>query len=335
MANTQIADIYNPLTFSRRVQLMQTELNAFNAAGVSVLDGLIRNQAAQGGNIGEMPQFNGITTSEPNIGTDDPSDVAVPDKIAKATQVYRLNAANNAWNTMNLARDLALEDPLGAITNRVAHYWATHEQSLVINSAAGVLADNVANDGGDMVETVYDDIVTPLDANKISGSAVVDAVQTLGDHKTNIVAIAMHSKPHADLQKLGLLVDNFDPQSGAVRYQTYLGYRVIVDDSLPVTAGTNSPKYTSILFGNGAFGYAPVMPVIPSELDSTPLAGNGAGMETLVSRNHSIYHPYGFQCQGGAWADPGGGTYAELATATTWQRVIPRKNIALAFLETN
>jgi len=337
MATVQIADIYNPLTFNSKTQEAQIELNAFNQSGISVFDAVLENQFRTGGNIGELPQFNGLAMSEPNIGNDVPTDLVTPLNIASKTQIARINAANQHWSTMDLARDLALEDPMGAITNRVGAYWATHEEKLVINSCVGILADNVANDGSDMLESVYSDVVegSLTAANKMGGNAVVDTSQTMGDHKEQIAVIAMHSKPHADLQKLGLLVDNFDPQSGAVRYQTYLGKRVIVDDSLPVVAGSNSPKYTSILFAAGVFSRAYAPPQVPSAVTREELVGDGAGQDILHSRNTSIYHPNGFQCIGGAWAKVSGASYAELAAAATWDRVVDRKNVGLAFLETN
>jgi hypothetical protein len=235
---------------------------------------------------------------------------------------------------MNLANEMALDKPVAAITGRIGQYWATDFEKRVINSTLGILADNVAADSADMLETVYSDIVTPLAANLISGNAVVDTAQTLGDHKTSVTAIAMHSKPHADLQKLGLLVDNFDPQTGAVRYQTYLGYRVIVDDSMPVAAGSNSPKYTSILFGAGSIGTAPSPVKKPSAIEDDESSGDGGGEEIIYSRVNDIIHPYGFQCLL-AGAAKLANSYAELAVATRWDRVVDRKNVALAFLETN
>ena len=54
MATVQIADVYNPLTFARREQEAQIELNAFIASGILVQDPLISGQASQGGNIGEL-----------------------------------------------------------------------------------------------------------------------------------------------------------------------------------------------------------------------------------------------------------------------------------------
>lgn len=333
MASTQIADVYNPLTFASRSQEAQIELNAFLRSGIAVRDALLEQQFAGGGSIGELPQYNGLTNDEPNYSSDNPASSATPAKVTSKKQIARSAPRNKHWSTMDLANELALEKPVGAITGRIGQYWATDDEKRIINTCVGILADNVANDGGDMVESVYNDVASPTDANKINGNAVIDAMQTLGDHKGNVVAIAMHSVQHAQLQKLQLLVDNVDPQTG-INIQTYLGKRVIVDDSLPVVAGNNSPKYTVILFGAGAFGFAPAPVKTPSSTSRNELAGDGGGEELIHSRVNTVFHPYGFQCLLGG-ASRIANSYAELANANRWDRVVDRKNVPMAFLEVN
>ena len=336
MATTQIADVYDPLLFARFAQEAAIEQNKFLNSGIAVSDALIAQQVSGGGSVLELPQFSGLTNDEPDYSSDNPASSSTAAKVTGQKQIARVAPRNKSWSVMSLANELALNKPVSAITDRQGKYWAVDYEKRLINSSLGILADNVANDSSDMLETVYSDVVSGsiTDAMKISGSAVIDTVQTLGDHKENISAIAMHSKPHADLQKLGLLVDNLDPQTGNVRYQTYLGYMVIVDDSLPVEAGTNSPKYTSILYGAGSFGTAPAPVDVPSEITREALIGDGGGQTILTSRMSDVIHPYGFQC-----LLPGGSrianNYNELSAATRWDRVVDRKNVALAFLETN
>ena len=335
MATVQLADIYNPLTFSRRAQERQIELNRFLASGIAVNDPILTAQFAQGGNIGDLPQFNGITITEPNISSDVPGDKAVPGKITSKRQIARSASRNYHWSTMDLARDLALEDPVGAITNRVGNFWATDDEKRILNSAVGVLNDNVANNSSDMVVELYDDVVSPGDSTKVSDAAIIDAQQTMGDHQEALTVIAMHSVVYSNLRKQRLInVDNVDPITGN-QLPTYLGMRVVVDDSLPVFSGTNSPRYISILFGGGAFSWGMGRVTTPSAMDRDELAGDGGGEETLSSRVNSIFHPNGFQCIGDAWTKPAAATYAELQAAATWSRVVDRKNVNMAFLSTN
>ena len=335
MATTQIADIYNPLTFARRTQEAQIELNAFLQSGIAVADPVLAAQFASGGNIGELPQYNGITIGEPNYSSDDPASSATPEKISSKKQIARSAHRNNHWSTMDLARELALEDPAGAITGRIGNYWANDDESRIINSAVGILADNIANDSGDMafVPALIDDAAAVADAERISADNILTAEQTMGDHKVKLTTIAMHSIQHTRLRRQQLLVDNVDPVTGVV-ITTYLGKRVVIDDSLPVEAGTNRTIYTVALFGAGAFSSAMGPVITPSEMTREALTGDGGGQTILSSRVNSIYHPNGFQALAGGVADVTA-TYAELAVAAAWDRVVQRKNVAMAFLKCN
>ena len=54
---------------------------------------------------------------------------------------------------MDLSRELALEDPLGAITNRIGKYWAVNTEKRIINSATGILLD-ISRKRGWLVEGI-------------------------------------------------------------------------------------------------------------------------------------------------------------------------------------
>lgn len=133
----------------------------------------------------------------------------------------------------------------------------------------------------------------------MNGATFVDACAKLGDRSDRLTAIALHSATEAALRKLDLI--DFIPDSeGKAQIRTFQGRRVIVDDNLPVRAGsTDGQVYTSYLFGPGAFarGTAP--------LDGTPLQG-GFGTEgvemarvpldsdtVLINRRRYILHPRG------------------------------------------
>lgn len=334
MAVVQLADIYNPLTFARRTQEAQIELNKFLSSGVMVSDGALQDQIGAGGNIGELTNYNPLGTPEPNYSNDVPGDTSTPNKIDTAKMSFRLCSQNQSWSTMDLSRELALEDPVGAITNRLGQYWATINERRVIQSMLGILADNVANDGGDMLKTVANDLVGAVaDAERISAEVVLDAKQTLGDHAALLTTIAIHSAIYTRLQKQNLIV--YIPAArGETMIPTYLGYTLVVDDSLPAVAGVNRITYTCILFGMGALGSANGKTETPSEMERAPAAGNGGGQNTIFSRRSDLIHPLGFSFDSVAVVGQSA-TIAELATATNWNRVWDRKHIPMAFLQVN
>jgi hypothetical protein len=160
------------------------------------------------------------------------------------------------------------------------------------------------------------------------------AAFTLGDAFNTLSAIAVHSVVYKRM------VDNDDidfirDSQGTVIMATYMGHRVIVDDSMPVVAGGISGYvYTSILFGAGAVGYGEGNPRVPVEVYRAPSGGNGGGIEQLWERRTYLLHPFGFK-----WTETtvtgNSPSLANLALAANWDRVVVRKNIPVAFIKTN
>ena len=334
MATVQISDVYSPLTFSQAEQERQVEQNKFLMSGVLTMDPRLSAMAATGGNIGELPFYKPLGTAEPNYSSDNPVVSSTPQNVTDSKMIFRLASQNQSWSTMDLAVELALEDPSGAITGRIGDYWATNNEKRIIQSAMGVLADNVANDSGDMVNIIGTDAVgAPTAAELISADAVIDTIQTMGDHGEGLGVMAMHSVPYRSLQKQNLI--DFIPNArGEVNIPTYQGKIVIVDDSLPAVAGTNRIIYTTIIFSAGAFAGGFGAPQNASELDRDPSSGNGGGQTLIYSRRSDIFQPLGFQFTSASVAGQSA-TQAELATAANWDRVWERKNTGIAFLQTN
>jgi hypothetical protein len=134
----------------------------------------------------------------------------------------------------------------------------------------------------------------------------------------------MHSDTYNYLKKTDNI--SFEKESmGATEITTYRGLRVIVDDKLPKVAGSTSGyKYTTYLFGNGAFALGQGNAPTPTETDRDSLAGE----DILITRNHFIMHPRGIAYTGvSVGSSP---TNAELAVATAWGRVYERKNVRIA-----
>jgi len=335
MAVVQISDIYDPVVFANEIDEKAIELNKFLNSGVAVRDARIDGMAAVGGTTGELPFYQPLGTDEPNYSDDSPN-TSTPKNISTGLQVYRRAMMNQSWSTMDVATELtSMADPADAITSKIAQYWATQKEKRVIYSCLGVLADNVANDSGDMVNDIAtDDAAAITDAERVSADAVIDANLTLGDHSSRIGVIAMHSVVFGNLKKQNL-IDYIPNARGEVNIPTYLGMTVVEDDSLPAVAGSNRVTYTSILFERGAFGFGSAMPLNASELERTPAAGLGGGQETIFSRRTDIIHPYGWAFLSASISGQSA-TLAELNDATEWNRVYAeRKSAGLVFLQTN
>lgn len=322
MAVTQLSDLYNPTPFNNGINQISTELNAFAASGVLVEDPRLSAAVAQGGLIGEMPFYNDLTHDDPNLTSDDPAVSATPAKIGSSKAQYRLAKLHKSWSTMDFASEVtSLNDPAGQIISRIGAYWAAVQQKRIIQSALGVLADNVANNSGDMLYTL---------AGSITEMAIENAAQTMGDHKSALATIVVHSAVETQMRALSAVKDIHDPQTGSLVYSTFNGRRLVVDDGMPkIDTGTN---YVSILFAAGAFRYGNAPAQVPSELEREASSGNGGGQDIIHSRQNYIIQPTGMSCTGTPAAESL--TPAELAVATTWDRTYDRKNVPFAFLKT-
>lgn len=335
MAYIQIADIYDPIQFASKAQEAQIEKNAFIQSGVMSPDSQLSALCSMAGYTGEFDGVKPLTVNEPDYMTDVNSDLATPDKLGTQQMKYMKAARAKQWEWNDLARGIALTDPVNGITSRIGHYWAVDNQRRLIQSMVGILKDNVANHNGDMLVDVSNDNAGPVtDSEKASAKNFIEALALKGD-MDNIAAIGMHSAVYYGLRALRQIVDNHDPVTDT-SFATFEDKRVIVDDSLPATAGSNRVTYTSILFGPGAVsaGEGNMPNTLPSEVYRDPKAGNGAGAETLFSRRTDIIMPNGFSFVAGAVAGQSA-TYAELANAANWTRVWDAKNIPVSFLKTN
>lgn len=328
MAVTRLADIIKPEVFNQYVVNTTVEKSALFRSGIAqAVPGIT---VPNGGDTVNMPFWNDLDGDAEPILTDNS---LTPGKITSGKDVARVLEYGKAWSAEDLAGELAGSDPMTVIGGRVADYWTRQYQKMLINILEGVFADNVTNDGGDLILDIasedFDNETTPENF-LMDGSAIIDAAQLLGDAKSKFTAIAMHSMVHSNLQKLGLI--EFIPEHEAnIGWGTYMGKSVVVDDNLPIADGTTSgKKYTSYLFAQGAIGYVQGSPKTPTETDRNSLKGE----DILINRAKFIMHPRGVAWQEGsvAGAFP---TYAELADGANYNRVYDKKKIRVVKVVTN
>lgn len=331
-----------PEVFVNETNLMALELNAFYRSGVAVRDANVANflRSDIGGQTISFRQMNAlIGTEEANISSDVAGDKSTPKTLSAVKTTAVVQGKNQSWSSMDLSAELNGVDPLGAVQDGVAQYWATQDQTVMLKSLEGILADNVANDSGDMVVDVsVATDGTVVDANRFSREAFTNAILTMGDKLEQISAIAVHSVIYGQMIKNDDI--DFIPDSdGTTMIPTYMGKRVILDDAMTATAyGTTTVnvKYNTILFGAGAFALENGTVKTPFEIERDPTAGNGGGEESMFYRKQMVAHPYGFK-----WLDTsvaavsGTPSWAELTDATNWDRVYDRKRVKITFLVTN
>ncbi len=339
MAVTKITDIITPEIYLGYRAEQFPELNAFIKSGIYTAPPPdVVSQLNAGGDTIKSPYWDYIPRGAPQIPSDDDASDITPKKVSADKMSMRKHYWVEAWSSMDLTGIMATgnrKDPEGHLLKSLANYWVGAEQTMLIASCIGLFADNAANDSSDMTYSVYSDIASPVAANKFSRSAFDRACNTLGDRMGDVVAIAMHSSVYLSLHD-NEDIDFVHDSKLEKDIPHYKGRLVIVDDQMPVTTGTNSDKYTSYLFGRGAFAYAKAALdadyIIESEREA--LTGNGGGQTTTVVREQCLLHPMGADWLESSVAGVSP-TEVELKSAANWDRKYVRKNIKIASLETN
>ncbi|MHB8063517.1 MAG: major capsid protein [Ruminiclostridium sp.] len=309
MAITRIADVIVPQVFNPYVIQRTAELSALSQAGIISNNPELDALASAGGKLINMPFWNDLTGNDEVLSD---TGALTPEKITADQDVAALFMRGKAWSTNDLAKALSGSDPMAAIGDLVAAYWARRRQALLFSILKGVFAST------SMSQLVLD--VSALSSeNTLAGNTFIDALTLLGDAAGKITAVGMHSGSYASLQKQNLI--EFIPDSqGVINIPTYLGKRVIVDDGCPVATGV----YTTYLFGEGAIGLGNGSAPVPTETDRDSLAGD----DILVNRQHFVLHPRGIKFNNASVAGSSPSN-AETETASNWTRVYEKKNIRL------
>lgn len=342
MAATKISDVVVPEVFNPYVIQRTAEVFKLYMGNIIGIDPKFNILATAGGKLINMPFWNDLTGDDEVLSDATPLTV---NPITTGQDIAALFMRGKAWGANDLAKALAGDDPMAAIASLVANYKFRKLQTLLVKILNGVIADNVANDSGDMVHDIaIEDGDNSDETNWIGSDAVVDAITgTMGDAYDRLSGMCMHSTVFATLQKQNQIVyldsagavvtvpQGKAPADGEIVIPTYLGKRVLVDDNMPAVAGSTSGyKYTTYIFGPEAVAFGDGSAPVPTETDRDSLQGD----DILVHRWHVILHPRGIAFQSGsvAGASP---TNAEAALAANWDRVWDRKNVRIAALVTN
>lgn len=335
MATTRLTDVIIPEVYLSYQANNSPEKTAIFTSGIVTKSSLLDSLANGGGETFNIPFWNDLDSSvAPNLSTDDPSVSATPNKITAGKQIGRSAYLNQWYSNADLVGEIAGSSPNQRVRDRFGSYWTKQWQRRLVATANGVLASNIANNSGDMRINVASESVAGQSATTLfNRDAFIEAVYTMGDNAGSLGAMIVHSKVAAQMAKNDEIVYIPDSQ-GNLTIPTYMGVRVIVDDGSTVTAGsTDGFKYTTMIFGKGAFGYGEGSPLMPVETKREALQANGAGVEYVGERKTWLLHPFGFSDVG----TPAGQSYTrtELAKASTWNRIVARKSVPLAFLITN
>ncbi|CAI3534919.1 putative phage coat protein [Clostridium neonatale] len=308
MAKAQISDVIVPEVFNPYVVQRTMELSALYNSGIISNNPELDRLASSGGTTINMPYWEDLNGDDEVLSDDG---ALTPAKITAGQDIAVLLMRGKAWSANDLAKALSGDDPMAAIGDLVAEYWARRMQATAIKLLDGAFA------ASNMTNKVLDISGLEDDKAKINGENFLDALQLMGDAKDKLTGVIMHSATETQLRKNNLIQTELDSNNKPI--SLFMEKRVIIDDSCPTSAG----KYTTYLFGEGAIGLGNGGAPVPTETDRDSLAGD----DILINRKHYILHPRGVKWIGSAAGSSP--TNAELATGTNWSRVYEDKAIRM------
>jgi len=313
---TRVSDIIIPEIYARYLTEESIYKNSFLRSGIMVNSPQVSALVGGGGSIYNMPFFQQLTGSPQPIQSD-------------TTMAARRLMFGRGWSTEELASALAGEDIAGAIKGMVGDYWNRFLNNVLFSTVKGVIADNVDNDSGDLVNDITTS-GTPGSSNKFNSDSVIDTVAKQGDRMDMFAGIVMNSVVYAQAQKNDLIDFIPDSQQGGIM-ASFMGLRVIVDDGLTAdTDGLNS-EYWTVLFRPGAILYGEsANNITPFETDREAADSE----DRIFTRRQFTMHPTGFR-----WIDNSVAsdmpTKSEIEEAGNWDRVYEKKNCGFAVMISN
>lgn len=317
LMTTRLQDVIQPEVFTPYTIQQTMEKSALVQSGVVQNDPEFDELASGPHTLVNMPYWNDLGNEESQVMKDE-GEMEVG-KITAGQDIARKHARVQAWGANGLSALLSGGDPMNAIAQRVADYWARDMQRVLLATLSGVFKSQ-------SMENKVHDISSEIgEAGLLSGDTFLDATQLMGDAKESLTGVMMHSKVETELRKQDLI--EYVPQSEQGQPIPYfMGKRVIVDDAMPYDTATGVG--TMYIFGEGAvaLGNGSHPNIVQTEVDRNARAYSGE--EALINRRIFILHPRGVKWnEGGVAAQfP---TNAEIDVGARWTRVYEPKAVRI------
>ncbi|WP_330586618.1 hypothetical protein [Aminipila terrae] len=180
-----VPELFNPYVINRTM-----ELSALFQSGIITNNEEFDKLASEAARTHNMPFFEDLNgESEPTL-----EDVKMtPSKIGSNKDVSTTILRQKMWGSSNLAAALAGADPMKAIGDLVAGFWARDMQKELIAILKGVFGTYTPSGGSattPMLNHILDLTASGTAAAKIiSASAFIDGCQLLGDAQSQLTGL--------------------------------------------------------------------------------------------------------------------------------------------------
>ena len=304
-----INNLIEPKVFAPFVREAIIKKSPFIKSGAVNNNEVLARLASGGGRTVTMPYWARVSGDSEVLSTTTP---LTPARLVSGADTAAIHYRGKTWGASELYSNLAGDSGLEAAADMVADFWVKDEQKLLVASLAGVF-------GSAGMEGHVFGRTNPA---ALHAEMVLDAKQLLGDAFGQLHAIVMHSAVYTSLQKQDLIT--FMRPSEGARMGEYLGYNVVVDDSIQFDAGTG--VYSTYLLAEGVIGRGDGCPVDFTHVETS--RDSLKGEDYLTCRKALILHPFGvaFTSETVAGISP---TITELRNPLNWNRVYEPKNIGM------
>src|SRR5204863_7113096 len=137
MAKTAVADIIIPTEFEKYAIERTAELAQFGQCGIVEASPEFDAIAAEGGREVKMPFWKDLTATRQLLSDSAPLTV---NKIGTDQDVARIHNDAQVWSVNHLAKVVSGDDPMQAIVDLVAQYWARPDEGLIVSCLKGMVA---------------------------------------------------------------------------------------------------------------------------------------------------------------------------------------------------
>lgn len=317
MAEMLIAGVQVPVGYANYINQLTTDLSALWTSGIVKPEPRVQAQASGGGAVINMPFWNDLDGDDQVLGD---GVTITTSAITSGNDQACLISRAGAWAETDFAVQFAGNDPMNGIATKIGEWWARKHQGTLVSILKGLFGS-----GGTLVDTNFLDITGEDGTDAVvSAKAILNAAQKLGDAKEKLTGIMMDSYVENVLKQNDLISDFQRESTLGEPIKTYLGKRVIVDDTCPTSGDTHSV----FLFGEGAFAYAEATTKVPFETERSASKSTDA----YYSRKDFYLHPRGCAWQGAVLAGDTP-TNAELEDVTNWSMVYDQKNVRIVRLD--
>lgn len=294
-----VPEVFNPYVIHRT-----NELSALVQSGIIANNSELDRLASTGGKLINMPYWEDLSGEDEVLTYEG---ALTPGKIQAGQDVAALLIRGKAWKSPDLQAALSGGDPMAAIGDLVAAYWARRRQATLLSILKGIFG------AASMSDNIYK--YTTFDKSN-AAEEILTAAYKLGDAQTKITGIMCNSADALKIDLQNMVSNNSQYFSQYTTADNSAGRRIIVDDG--VEAGT------LYLFGEGAIGLGNGSLPVMTETDRDSLSG----IDYLINRQSFILHPRGvkFTNSSVSGLTP---SNTELENSANWERVYASKDVRI------